>query len=106
VIDGEPVPVPEPISVISTLAFGIGVIVFGRKQQVKPRKVDHSDLFIQGVCSRGLFNNKHTWRYCFLPHSTSMRLNEAKSSKFLMNLLKALWLKPDICLRQIACAAT
>jgi len=37
VIDGEPV--PEPISVISTLAFGIGVIVFGRKQQLKPRKV-------------------------------------------------------------------
>jgi len=40
VIDGEPVPVPEPISVISTLAFGIGVIVFGRKQQVKLRKVE------------------------------------------------------------------
>jgi len=40
VIDGEPVPVPEPISAISTLAFGIGVIVFGRKQQLKPRKVE------------------------------------------------------------------
>jgi hypothetical protein len=35
-----------------------------------------------------------------------MRLNEVKSSKILMNLLKSIWLQPDICLRQIACAAT
>ena len=39
VIEGEPIPVPEPISVISTLAFGIGVIVFGHKRQAKQRKV-------------------------------------------------------------------